>query len=154
MIEFAGESANSAYLSAVLIEPGGQRAALDDVQARRAEAYRSLWRVAQTRAVPAVTQIDLATQGEKISEPIRILLGRGTGARIAFSLNSPLLVEKARVSFARPTLNTVGLPMDLWAAQRRLERRSVGLNLLTPTQDLLRGDPSALPIKPGNPRTF
>jgi hypothetical protein len=44
--------------------------------------------------------------------------------------------------------------MDLWAAQRRLERRSVGLNLLTPTQDLLRGDPSALPVEPGIPRTY
>jgi hypothetical protein len=44
--------------------------------------------------------------------------------------------------------------MDLWAAQRRLERRSVGLNLLTPTQDLLRGDPSALAIEPGIPRTY
>lgn len=154
LIEFAGESANSTYLSAVVIEPAGQRAALDDVQARRAEAYRSLWRVAQTRAAPALTDIEVSTDGAKTSAPLRIVLGRGTGARIAFSLSSPLRVEQPSFRIAAPVLANNALPIDLWAAQRRLERRSVGLNLLTPTQDFLRGDPSALPIEPGNSRTY
>lgn len=154
LIEFAGESANSAYLSAVLIEPAGQRIALDDVQARRAEAYRSLWRVAQTRATTALPEIEVAANGAKVSPPLRIVLGRGTGARIAFNLASPLRVEQPRIHIEAPVLANTALPVDLWAAQRRLERRSVGLNLLTPTQDLLRGDPSSLPIEPGNPRTY
>ena len=153
LIEFAGESANSAFLSAVLIEPAGQRAALDDVQGRRAHAFRSLWRTAQKRTAPAATQIELSTQGETIAKPLRITLGRGTGARIVFIVASPAPVVQPRISVVRPAHNSVELPMDFWAAQRRLERRSVGLNLLTPTQDLLRGDPSALPIEPGIPRT-
>ncbi len=154
LIEFAGESVASAYLSAVLIEPAGQRAALDDVQQRRAESYRALWRVASAGTVAAITKVELGTHGDKLASPLRVTLGRGTGARIAFSVASSAHVAQPRIYIDPPSLTGVALQTDLWGAQRRLERRSVGLNLLSQTQDLLRGTPSALPIEASNPRTY
>jgi hypothetical protein len=145
LIELAGESANSAFLSAALIEPAGARTALDDVETRRAQAFRDLWRV----ATPARAQEPHARIDWRDAQPqtARVALARGSGARLRIALRS----DEARQVRAEWES---ALPMRLWWAQARLERRAVGLNLLEPRADFLRAARNAAPLRANEDRIF
>ncbi len=154
VVELAGESPVSTFMSAVLIEPASSNAALEDVQRRRADWYRSVWRIDMRERDSAVVQkIDLPASGETTGAPVRITMGRGAGGRVMFDVLSQQTTP-ASVNFAAPKLDDSQLVLDVWAAQRRLERRAVGLNLLTPTQDMLRGEPGDLPLTAGVARRY
>lgn len=153
-IELAGESPVSTFLSAVLIEPAGQHAAADEVERRRADWFRSMWRVAEGRDRSALPRMALPAQGEATGAPLRVAIGGGSGARVAFEIAAERSIAKPRIVIDAPTRGADRLSVDLWAAQRRLDRRSVGLNLLEPTQTMLRGEASDLPVEAGAPRRY
>ncbi|MDB5572525.1 MAG: hypothetical protein JWN93_3708 [Hyphomicrobiales bacterium] len=154
VLELAGESAVSTFLSAALIEPASSRAAFEDVQKRRAEWFNSLWRIdARLRESAPAPKIELARASEAPAAPLRIALGRGTGGRVAFEVVAQE-TQAAKIDLSPPALGDSRLALDIWAGQRRLERRTVGLNMLTPTQDMLRGEPADLPLHAGVPRRY
>jgi hypothetical protein len=148
VIELAGESANSAFLAAALIEPAGRTAAFDDVQARRAQTYRDLWRVTPAPAPePHTPRYVLPQSGDAHGEPLLLTLAPGSGARLRFEMSAHAALT--------PRIDTdPEAPLRLWAAQTRLARRAVSLNLLEPRRDFLRAPADALPISPDAPRLY
>ncbi len=152
-IEFAGESPVSTFVSAVLLEPAGQRAGLDEAQARRARWFRSYWRVGAPRLSTAPI-IRFPATGDAVAQAIRITVAPGTGAAFAFSVRPDGQTAAHRVTITAPASSSASVQADLWAAQRRLERSDVALNLLTPASAFLRGDASALPLRAGEERAY
>ncbi len=74
-------------------------------------------------------------------------LAPGAGARLRFEVGATH-VRKPRITWESDT------PLRLWAAQTRLARRAVSLNLLEPRRDFLRAPADALPISPDAPRLY
>lgn len=151
-IELAGESPVATFVSAILVEPAGQRAALDETQARRARWFRSMWRIAAHAPDPAPAYT-LGPQN-KPAEPLRLAIAGGAGASFAFDARASFGALKPAITIEAPTSGGASLKVDLWSAQRRLDRRDVGLNLLRPDASMLRGEPSALPLLADVPRRF
>lgn len=152
-IEMAGESPVATFVSAVLIQPAGQRSALDETQARRARWFRSMWRIADNAPASApLYHMDQTRDGEPA--PIRLTLAQGGGASFVVDVRSGQTIEKPGIEIDEPALGASRLRVDLWAAQRRLERRDVGLNLLQPDLSMLRSDLAALPISADASRRY
>ena len=150
-IELAGEGAESTYLSAVVIEPVGQSAGLEAV-----EAARRQWMVENFPVMPERKGESAPVFGETSSAatPLAVAVAPGSGARIAFAVGGPSLSGKPAVSIDEPALDGQALNLDLYAAQRRLERTATDSTLLTRTDRLLRGDPASLAIPSDEPRRY
>lgn len=151
-IELAGESPVSTFVSAILVEPAGQREALDATQARRARWFRAMWRVADHAPEPAPV-FELSSKAATVP-PIRVTVAQGAGASFAFDVRSAVNVQAPDVRIDAPAHPGGAIRVDLWAAQRRLDRRDVSLNLLRPDSSMLRGEFSALPLSANTPRRY
>ena len=151
-IELAGESPVATFVSAILVEPAGQRAALDETQARRARWFRAMWRVAE-HAPDAAPLYAFGPSAASV-QPLRLTIAGGAGASFAFDARASVSTQKPAIAIEAPASGSASLKVDLWSAQRRLDRRDVGLNLLRPDVSMLRGEPSALPLQAEVPRRY
>jgi len=149
-IELAGDGAASTFLSAVVIEPAGRTSALEAVQAARRQWMIETFPVMPTRSAEPAPVFDGAGSGA----PLRVAVAPGTGVRVAFAVGGPGVHGRPAVSIRTPELGGDTLNLDLYAAQRRLDRTGADSNLLVRTDRLLRGDPGSLAISAAEPRRY
>jgi len=150
-IALTGDGPAARFINAVLIEPAGQRAALDAVRARRAEWYRAHWPVVATKE--AARAIEIPANGTHALAPRRLTLAPGTGARMTLALRAHA-PTRPRIELDAPTADGTALQANLWAGQWRLTRNGAADTVLRLTDDLLRADAEALPLEPERPRTY
>jgi hypothetical protein len=150
-IELGGEGPAAAFLSAILIEPASQHAALDDIEARRRGWYRSIWRMGEQAPDPVPDRLVVDLDARATTPFARVSLAPGSGARLAFALKTSQDRPGQPVKIEFPEARAAGLEADLWAGQWRLARAA---NLLVAQTDLLRADTAALPLSTDRPRRF
>ncbi|MBV9631623.1 MAG: hypothetical protein JO230_26240, partial [Xanthobacteraceae bacterium] len=150
-IELGGEGPASAFLSAILIEPANQHAAVDDVQARRRAWYQALWRMGEPAPDPVPDRPVIDLDAGAATPFARVSLAPGSGVRLAFALKSQRDRPGQPVKIEFPEARAAGLEADLWAGQWRLARAA---NLLVAQTDLLRADTASLPLGSARPRRF
>lgn len=153
-LELAGDSPSATFLSAILIEPGDLRVALDQVEAERARWYRSIWRVDDTpdpRWADAPV-LDLSAPGDL--SPMRMVAAPDSGVALRFRLGSDKAqtIEAISLRWKAPTAPQP--EAQVWVAQRRLERVATGSNLLEPRAAMLRGDIQRFPLQANTPRNY
>jgi hypothetical protein len=153
VIEFAGDSPVATFVSAVLIEPAGQRASLDAVEKARAAWFRAAWPIAAATGEDQDGPVIELNEHTK-AQPQTVSLAPGTGAPFVFSIRPDFDAPHPAVAVVAPISNGKTLELTLRAAQWRLERRSTGGNILLRRADMLRGDASALPMRNGEARPF
>ncbi len=159
VIEQSGDAPWSRFLSAVLVEPAGQRAALDHVLANRAQWYRETWPVGPDmlqEVAHSVSAIAVA-KGDTVasSVPLHLTMAAGTGARASISITSAGLISAPDATIRQPKLDsTRELPVRLWVAQRHLDRISTGANLLAVQDERLRKATRKFPIQPDEKRRY
>ncbi len=143
-IELAGDSPAATFLNAIVIEKAGQTAARDEAERRRAAYYRSMWPIAPSRShISASPQTALKASAAP-----------GTGLHLTANFFSALDIPHPNIAVEPPALGRVQLGVRIWAAQTRLERTGAGDTLLTLSDNMLRADTSALPLRQGQSRKY
>ena len=171
-IEQLGDSPAALFLSAALVEPAGQRAALDQVLKNRAQWYAENFALgadenqkpANYIEVEALNTQALNTQAlnTQASKPrLKLTLAPNTGARGSISVHTKIGIAAPELSLVTPEtlipgpkLGTPSLPFRIWAAQRQLDRTNAGSNLLVVKDERLRTQLRKFPIKPDQPRRY
>ncbi|GLI94923.1 hypothetical protein [Methylocystis echinoides] len=154
-IEFAGDGA-STFVSAATLEPAGRTSARDLVEAERRVWMTGNFPVDATQTGAGYFDgptYDLDALSASV-DPLKVTLTPGSGARATFLLRSSRHMGSPLVEIDLPIPAADGLSSDIFVAQQRLERTGAGSHLLRRTARMLRGDPSALPIVPGDPRRY
>lgn len=149
-IELFGGSAEELFVSAALVEPAEGSDAVARVEAWRADWYRSNWPIGAAAGEPAPPVFGASMAGRRLEG----VAAPGSGLRLRFSVAPAQTVAAPRIVLVPPTRGGEQLGLRLWAAQRRLERRGAGDTILVLADDMLRGDPSALPLTAGRARTY
>jgi hypothetical protein len=161
-IELAGDSIQSTYVAAVLIEPAGTLAALDAVQAERRTRFLETWPVIGPgmAAAPPAMVAGLLAAGTTVTldwrpSPIPVeptALPRGTVAPIdvvfvpaADDRNPTVMVEPPRSGMA-------ALPVEVRWGHWRFGRPDTAMGGVVADADHLRGDLAAMTLKAGLPR--
>ncbi len=154
-IEVIGVRPQLRHLAAVLIEPAGQTAALEVVQAWRADWYRSRYPVVQATATddqPA-TPVVIEGSGQRVVDAIKSAVAPGTGVRVRLAVTSSKTV-KPSVTLVAPERDGVRLSARAWAGERKLERVTPSGNLLAINDDRLVADIGQLPLSADEPRAY
>lgn len=156
VIELSGTDPTAYFLSAVLVERiEGTSASAESpgqagVEARRAEWYRNKYpvvrEVVQNSEPRLAITLDPADKSPEPIAPIKLTLAPDTGVRASFSVTSTHTITRPQVSVSVPRLKS-----HLWAGSSRLERDDTTLRL---TDNFLRADISAMPLRPGEVRTY
>jgi len=153
VIEQTGDSPQATFLSAVLIEPAGQRAALDRVLAERAVWYREHFPVGSPRMRHTSHEAGL-TVGSSVAEPLRLTVAPDTGVHAIVTVTSAAPIEQPQVTLTAPQGAGGVLKAEVFAAQRQLERVFANSNLLVVKDDRLRADTARFGIRPDEPRRY
>jgi len=154
-IEVIGVRPPMRHLAAVLIEPAGQTAAFDVVQAWRADWYRSMFPVVKAPASDdqLATPVAVEGSGARVADTVKAAVAPGTGVRVRLAVRSSK-AGQPRVTLKQPEHNGVQLPARLWAGQRKLDRVTPSGNLLAVTDDRLIADAGRLPLSADEPRSY
>ena len=153
VIEVAGEGAAATFLSAVVLEPAGQTAGIEAVQAARRDWMRENFPVLPTPPDAAPTPL-FGPEVAQNPPSLRVVAARGTGGRLSFSLFGGGLTGRPKITLSAPALGDTQLGLELYARQPRLDRVSTNSTLLQRTDDFLRGDAENLPVRPDEPRRY
>lgn len=132
VIECDGDDDNSKFLSAVVVEPAGDTAGFEYVESLRAAWYRSSFPVVKDDAAPDPSTsvlLQWAIGQTADTEPIRATAAPDSGVRLRLSVRSDTTLAHPVVAIDEPSLLSHRLPVRLWAAERRLERRGTVLTL-------------------------
>jgi hypothetical protein len=153
LVELAGDNPDATFLSAALVEQAGQQAALDAVQEQRATWFRSTYTIGadESKLGPSVPVYSLPAAAVT---SLHGVTARGAGLRVEFALSSRQMAKVTEFEIVEPENSGHRLPMQIWAAQKRLTRKSVGGNMLVRRDDVLRADPTSLPIQADEPRRY
>jgi hypothetical protein len=151
VIELAGSGPEALYLGAVLVEPVGTTAALDFVEAQRAEWYRSVWPIVVAPSVRVMPQVRI---GSVAGSVLKATAAPGSGLRLQLSVISDNVISAPVAMIEPPTQAGVAMTGRLWASQRRLERRNANDTSLTLGDTMLAGNASKLPLQADEPRTY
>ena len=155
LIEQAGDSPAAMFLSGVLVEPAGQRAALDAVLGQRAQWYRETWPVGEPMPHRVAHQVKAVIGGVAGDvEPLRLVLAPGTGGRAMLSITSAGTIAHPEITIVQPVSGGEALAVGLWAAQRQLDRVGTGSNLLAIRDDRLRQQTKKFAIVPDEARRY
>lgn len=149
IIELTGDDADGKFLSTVVVEPAGQKAALEFVQRQRAEWYRSNFSVGK-RPDPTAPPGVRAVLGSGTLPVLRATAAAGSGVWLTLAVTAPARIETPRVRLEPPAMEGKALGARLWAGQRRLERDG----LLVLRDNRLLSDVAGLPIGPDAPRSY
>ncbi len=157
LIEQSGDSPSATFLSAALVEPAGQRAALDAVLQDRRAWYAENFALGPE--LPQVVANHIRLEAEKSEQPVlrpklRMTLTPGTGARASLTIASSEIIGAPEASIRAPKQKTTELPIRLWAAQRHLDRVNAGSNLLAVQDERLRYQTRKFPISHDHPRRY
>ncbi len=151
-VELAGSGAAATFLSAIVIEPAGRVSARDFVEAARRQWMTENFPVAPARAIPLPPVF--GDDAAPVPKPLRVVVTPGTGARLAFAVGGRGVAGKPALTIEEPALERSRIGLQVYAAQRRLDRVSTGGTLLALTDRLLRGDAGSLPILADEPRRY
>jgi hypothetical protein len=151
VIELAGSGAPALYLGAMLVEPAGTTAALEFVEAQRAEWYRSNWPIVAGRAADAIPQVRIGTQ---VNTTLKATAAPDTGLRLRLSVVTDTASTKPIATVEPPALAGSQMAARIWSGQRRLERRNANDTVLALSDNMLAGAAAAFPLRPGEPRTY
>ena len=158
VVEQSGDSPSAMFLSAMVIEPAGQRAALDAVLEQRARWYREIWPIGPSMPHKAAHEFAIVAEAKDVahdgSEPLRLTLTPGTGGRAVIAVSSAEPISAPDVAIDAPKFEASSLKMQIWAAQRQLDRVNVSSNLLALKDERLRATVRRFPIMPGEPRRY
>ncbi|MBY0610778.1 MAG: hypothetical protein K2P80_01210 [Beijerinckiaceae bacterium] len=160
IVEQAGDSPAAMFLSGMVIEPAGQRAALDAVLEQRARWYREIWPIGAPIPHKSAHEVAIAADERAAARepgaPLRLTLTPGTGARavIAVSSAEPISTPDVAITPPKTESSPAGLKTQVWAAQRQLDRANVSSNLLVLKDERLRSMTRRFPILPGEPRRY
>lgn len=150
-IALAGDSPDATYLSAVLLAPAGDRAALDFVENQRARLIRASWPVvepAPLRSADAAVPLSPSHESPE-KNSIATASARNGATRLSLDLHSENPVELV-------AWQITGGPPDLsayaWAALRTLDRPAANASALQLQQTRLVADPRGLSVTPEQPR--
>jgi hypothetical protein len=155
VIELAGSGAPALYLGAVLLEPAGSAAALDFVDAQRAAWYRSVWPiVAMPDATPDATGIPQVRIGATNNASLKATAAPDTGLRLRLAALSTTAIATPTATIEPPALAGGQMQARIWASQQRLERRNANDTVLARGDNMLAGNVAALPLRPGEARTY
>ena len=153
VVSLDGDSPAGMFLSAMLVEPGGQHAALDQVQALRARWYRETWSIGSPMLHGAAHEVAV-TLGQAAIAPLKVSLAPGTGGRAIVAVASSELVAAPDLAIRPPRSEAGELGVKIWAAQRQLDRVGVSSNLIAVRDERLRHATRRFPIEPGTPRRY
>jgi hypothetical protein len=151
IIELAGSGPEALYLGAVLVEPVGTSAALDFVDAQRADWYRSVWPIVAQSSPDAIPQVRI---GDQNIASLKATAAPDTGVRLRFAAVSDTAIAAPTATIEPPAFAGGLMTARLWAGQRRLERRNANDTVLALGDNILAGTAAALPFRPGEPRTY
>ena len=89
VIELAGDTPAATFLSAVMVEPAGQRVQVDRVEEARAQWFRSAWPVAartDSAAVSSIYHTAMPAADSAHAPPLTAVVTPGSGTQIGFSI--------------------------------------------------------------------
>ena len=152
VVDLEGDSPAALFLSGMLVEPAGQRGALDHVEALRARWYRETWPIGEPSPHRAAHDVSIVIG--QTAEPLRLALAPGTGARAIIGVTTQEVVPAPDVAMEMPANESGAVSLKVWAAQRQLDRVHVGSNLLVVKDERLRAATRRFPIMPGLPRRY
>ena len=165
-ITIDGATLDDRYLSAVLIEPAGNEAALEQVTTDRAGWYRDNFPVTSaTRAHPdglpsphtgheVAIRWDPNAALRQTGQPIRVRLAPGSGARVTLALTSTIDIPRPAITLNEPATTGQRLALAAWAAQWRLDRTEPQDTRLEWRDDRLISDLTRLPLGPELTRRY
>ncbi|MTI18897.1 hypothetical protein E1162_16765 [Rhodobacteraceae bacterium RKSG542] len=148
-IDLAGDSLDATHLSAVLLTPPDDEAAIDFVNSERAHMARAGWPVSQNlKTRQADASFPLSSEGVT-STPLNSVVASGSGQwlTVALTTNEPAVLDYAQLEF-----ESDGFSGYVWAALRTLERTATNSNLLEVQQSRLLSDINGLSVEPQTPR--
>ncbi len=163
VVELAGNTIESTYLSALLVEPAeGGRAVLAQVQAARRERVVEAWPVVGPRrgGLPPRLTLGLLAEGEParadwqpgaaaVPPPI---IAPGTLGWVDVMLLSPAADAAPEVVLSPPSLDGRTLPAELRWGHWRYTRHNPSEGQLTLEAEQLRGEAGKLVLQAGLPR--
>ncbi len=161
-IEQLGDSPAALFLSAAMIEPAGQRAALDQVLKNRAAWYAENFALGPDEGQKPANHIEIEALDKEISRPkLKLTIAPGSGARGSIAVHTKVGIAAPQISITTPEtlvpgpkLGSPGMPLRIWAAQRQLDRTNAGSNLLVIKDERLRSQIRKFPIQPDQPRRY
>ncbi len=164
-IELLGDSPAALFLSAVLVEPAGQQAALTQVLKNREQWYNEQFALGGAQAQHVANQIEVqATSStlKTLSPPkLRLTLAPNSGGRASIIVHTNDIIAAPQFTLttpetliSTPKLGSPDLPLRIWAAQRQLDRVDAGSNLLVIKDERLRSQLNKFPILPNEPRRY
>ena len=166
-ITIDGATLDDRYLSAVLIEPAGNEAALEQVTADRAAWYRDNFPVvpvatsARTDGLPSAhtghevaIQWDPAAGARQTGQPVRVRLAPGGSTRVTLALTSAIEIPRPAITLDEPAADRQRLSLTAWAGQWRLDRTEPQDTRLEWRDDRLISDLSRLPLGPDLTRRY
>jgi hypothetical protein len=160
-VEQLGDSPAALFLSAMLVEPAGQRAALDLVLKNRAAWYAENFALGPDSPQQVANHVDVSTAPQANKSKLKLTLTPNSGARASISIHTRDGIASPQMSIITPEtlipgpkLGSPSLPLRIWAAQRQLDRTNAGSNLLVIKDERLRSQIGKFPIKPDQSRRY
>ncbi len=173
VVDVQSINADGRFISAILVEPVGSRAALNQVIRYREDWYRSNWRIAPTPAPVAekdtatskatdaiavsLASADRTTRASpkpEVQAPDRKVTARGTDVRVTFQVTSTRTIDRPRIRVLplKHAKARTALGARAWAGQYRLTRRPADGSLLRLTDHMLRPLSQPLALRAGQAR--
>ncbi len=155
-IEQLGDSPAALFLSAALVEPGGQRAALDQVLKNRAQWYAENFALGPEETQKPANSIEVdASSIPALNKPkLKLVLAPNTGVRASILVRTSQIIPVPDAKIILPEQNSITLPTRVWAAQRQLDRTNAGSNLMVIKDERLRTQLRRFSIQPEQPRRY
>ena len=160
VLEQAGDSRDATFLSAVLVEPAGNRRGLAAVEAARRERFAEDWPVIGRRTLPPPDRLlvgvvsedrDVAPDWRPMADMAgAVVAAPGTVAWVDVVAVAPADDPHPSVTLSPPEAKGTALRAEWRWGQWRYARSPKGF--LTPTASLLRGEKDRMGLQAGVPR--
>jgi hypothetical protein len=147
-VELAGEGADATYLAAILVEPAGQRAALNAILAARQERFTERWPVNPAPYPEIAASPGIRSENGLTPRPV----AAGEIASLDVWVRVPWEDRHPSVQLAAPIRQGKSIPSSLRWGQWRYYRRDPQTPALDARADHLRGDIDRMTLRPDLPR--
>ncbi|MEZ5843423.1 MAG: hypothetical protein R3D27_06760 [Hyphomicrobiaceae bacterium] len=152
-----GSDPSARFLNGVLIEPAGERRALDRVIADRTTWYRENWPVlrhALGSAEPDVARLQIIDGRLVPDRPLRVRLAPGSATRLRIRLSGLRSGDAAALDVVEPPALSGLFTVQIWMARQRLDRRHAQQSFLTLADVTLHPARPTGPVPDGDHRLY
>jgi hypothetical protein len=151
VLALEGDGPSGTYLAGIFAEPAGEKEAWSVVQEKRAQRFRSDWRIGRTVTRPADLHLDFAHDQESDLETT-LTAAPGTGTGLEILVSGIEKVAKPDLVVLPPSLGERRFPTEMRFGHRRYGRPNAASTLLVADDNHLRGDLAGLRLYPEQDR--